>query len=253
MNREKKVRLTLLGGYVVVASILVLLIKPYYFFSLLIVMVPPTLANFLWLRMSRKRILALAIPATVIFAPPVELVSRLSDAWEVQSIFPRLLGEVSVENMLFAFINFVWVLSFYEYFVKGDKTGGISKNFRYLMVIFIIFSIVIFSLFSIDPSLVAMTYFEISLLILIIPCIIFFSARPTLLRKVILPTAFFALVFFVYEVVSLAIGSWWWPGEYLIPLEFGGIVFPLDDVIFWYLLSTPALIGGYEFFVNERL
>ncbi len=252
MSKEKTTRLALLGGYIFAASILVFLIKPYYFFSLLIVMVPPTLANFLWLKMSKRRVLALSIPATVIFAPPVELVSRLSDAWEVQSIFPRLLGEISFENMLFAFINFVWVLSFYEYFVKGDETGGISKNFRYLMAIFTVFAITIFSLFSIDPSLVAMTYFEISLLILILPSIIIFSVRPTLLKKVVLPTIFFALVFFLYEVVSLAIGSWWWPGEYLIPLEFWGVVFPLDDVIFWYLLSTPALIGGYEVFVTER-
>lgn len=26
--------------------------------------------------------------------------------------------------------------------------------------------------------------------------------------------------------------------------------FPIDDVIIWYFLSTPVLIGGYEYFAN---
>lgn len=251
MSKDKKIKLALLGGYIVVACILVFLLKPYYFYSLLIVMVPPTVANFIWLKGSRKRVLTFSVVTTTLFAPPIELASRLSDAWEVQSIFPRLLGEISVENMTFAFINFLWVLSFYEYFVNGDKRGGISVNFKYLVTLYLFLAVVIFSLFFINPALVTFTYFEVSLLVLMIPCAIIFSIRPKMIKKVIVPTAFFAFTFFIYEVVSLAIGSWWWPGDYLFPLEFAGTVFPLDDVIFWYILSTPALIGGYDIFMNE--
>ncbi len=253
MTRNEKIKLMFLGGYILIASFLVFLIKPYYFFSLIIVMVPPALVNFFWLEISRKKVLVFSVITTAIFAPPIELASRLSDAWEVQSIFPRLFGEISVENMLFAFINFLWVLSFYEYFINRESNGLISKNFKYLVVLYLFFATVIFSLFHINPSLVTFTYFEVSLVILIIPCIVIFIAKPKMIKKVILPTIFFALVFFIYEVVSLAIGSWWWPGDYLFPLEFAGVIFPIDDVIFWYLLSTPALIGGYDLFMNEEI
>jgi hypothetical protein len=52
-------------------------------------------------------------------------------------------------------------------------------------------------------------------------------------------------------VVSLKIGSWWWPGEYIKTFIIFGKVFPLDDIIIWYLLSTITLIGGYEFFADN--
>jgi hypothetical protein len=71
------------------------------------------------------------------------------------------------------------------------------------------------------------------------------------LKKTLLPTLFFAGVFFIYEIVSLKIGSWWWPGEYLKTFIIFGKVFPLDDIIIWYFLSTMTLIGGYEFFADN--
>jgi hypothetical protein len=64
-------------------------------------------------------------------------------------------------------------------------------------------------------------------------------------------TLFFAGAFFIHELVSLKIGHWWWPGEYLLPINLGSIIFPIDDVIIWYFLSTPVLIGGFEFFFDD--
>ncbi len=251
MAKGDKIKIALLGGYIIAACFFIFLIKPYYFFSLLIVMAPPAFINFIWLKKTRIKIFLFSIVTTLIFAPPIELASRLSNAWEVQSIFPRLLGEISVENIIFAFINFLWVLSFYEYFINKEKGGGISRNFKYLIVFYFLLAITIFSLYFVNPNFITFTYFQTSIIVLIIPCIVIFSARSSLIKKVILPTIFFAIVFFIYEVVSLIIGSWWWPGDYLFPLEIGGIIFPIDDIMFWYLLSTPALIGGYEIFMNE--
>jgi len=87
--------------------------------------------------------------------------------------------------------------------------------------------------------------------VLIVPSAIIFIENPGLLKKTVVPTVFFAAVFFIYEIVSLKIGSWWWPGTYLLTFQLDGKVFPLDDVLIWYCLSTPALIGGYEFFADD--
>ncbi len=153
-----------------------------------------------------------------------------------------------LENLLFAFLNFFWVLSFYEYFVGQDRRQPRSKRMPTLLILYVILGVVVFGLFAWRPEIVSVSYALTGLLILLIPSILIFSRRPRLLPRTVLPMLFFAAVFFAYEYVSLCIGSWWWPGQYLLPVKLCGRVFPIDDVIIWYLLSTPALIGGYEYF-----
>jgi hypothetical protein len=251
MAKNKKMKILALLIYVLIASVGVYFLKPLYIWSILIVLVPPSVVNFFWLKSSKYKVLLFSLVAALIFAPPIELMARLKDVWDVTSSFPRPFGLIPLENMLFAFLNFFWVLSFYEYFIDKDLVSRINKRFKYLVFIFVIFSIIVFSLFFYQRNLVAANYFAIAFLSLIIPAGIIFKKNLKLLKKTILPTLFFAVVFFVYELVSLKVGSWFWPGEYLLPVIIWGEIFPLDDIIIWYFLSTPALIGGYEFFMDD--
>jgi len=250
-SKIKKKRIIFLLAYVLIACLIVLITKPLYIYSILIVLLPPALVNFYWLHKSRKKVFIFSIVSTFLFAFAAELASRLANSWDVQSVLPRLFGLVPLENILFAFLNFFFILSFYEYFVDKDTTKKISKKFKYLIVMFSLFSLIIFSLYFYNPEIASMNYSTLALITLIIPSIIMFSFNTHLIKKSLLPVLFFAIVFFVYEVVSLKIGSWWWPGEYLLPVKLFGKTFPLDDVIIWYFLSTFALIGGYEFFADD--
>jgi hypothetical protein len=229
----------------------VLILKPYYFISILLVLLPPAIINFFWLGKLKSRVLIFALLTTILFAPPVELIARVLNDWDVQSLFFRPFGLIPLENVLFAFINFLWVISFYEYFVDRSYKKKISKKLKYLVGLYILFSVSIYSLFYYAKSLIGMNYFMLAVFVLIIPSMLIYFRHVKLIEKVVLPTIFFAIVFFIYEMVSLQIGSWWWPGHYLYTFKFAGRVFPLDDIIIWYFLSTPALIGGYEFFVDD--
>ncbi len=237
--------------YVVLACAIVYIFKPLYIWSILIVLLPPSLANFFWLKGSRHRVFVFSVITVLIFAPPVEMIARLADAWDVQSTLPRLFGIAPLENMVFAFFNFFWALSFYEYFTAGDKAGKMGPRFRYLLLLYCCLFIGTFSLFFVNKNVIAANYAVLSLIILVIPALFIFYYRPHILKRVWLTTFFFAAVFFIYEVVSLMVGSWWWPGQYLFPVQLAGRTFPLDDVIIWYFLSTPVLIGGYEVFAKE--
>lgn len=249
-NKYKKILCLFL--YILISIFLVYLIKPNYFVSILIVLGPPSLINFIWLKKSRFKILCFSLIATILFAIPLELMCRLKDAWDVTSIFPRLFYYIPIENILFAFFNIFWVLSFYEYFIDRDSNKKISKNFKFLILLFVFFSILVFSLFFYNKNLVGLDYYLMAIPVLIIPALIIFFKYPKLLKKTILTTIFFALIFFVYEIVSMKLGHWWWPGDYLYDFNIFGMRFPIDDVLIWYLLSTPVLIGGYEFFVDDH-
>lgn len=244
-------RMIFLFIYVIISCIFVYFAKSVYLLSIFIVLAPPSVINFLWLKNSRKKIFIFSLSATILFAFAVELSSRLANSWDVQSVLPRIFGILPFENIIFAFLNFFWVLSFYEYFVNKEANKKISKKFKYLIGLFSLFSLVIFSLFFCNPQIIALNYFVMAILVLIIPASIIFSMNHKLLKKTTIPTIFFALTFFFYEAVSLINKSWWWPGQYLFAVNFFGNVFPLDDVIIWYFISTIALIGGYEFFADD--
>jgi len=238
--------------YVLCACTVVLMVSPSYIFSICLVLLVPSVVNFMWLRHARMRVFIFSLISALIFAPPVELAARLANAWDVQSVFPRLFGLVPFENMLFAFLNFFWALSFYEYFIDKDhQQRHISKYFKFLVGLYVVFAGVVFSLYFYDPTTVSLQYMILAVIVLFIPAVLIFSHRPHLIKKTLIPTLFFAIIFFIYEVVSLVVGSWWWPGEYVFPIMLCGHVFPIDDVIIWYFVSTPVLIGGYEFFADD--
>ena len=223
-----------------------------YILSICLVLLVPSVINFLWLRHARARVLIFSLVSAFIFAPPVELAARLANAWDVQSVFPRIFGLVPLENMLFAFLNFLWALSFYEYFIDKDHAQRhLSRYFKFLVGLYVIFAGVIFSLYFYDSTTVSLQYMILAVIVLFIPALLIFGHRPALIKKTLIPTLFFALVFFVYEIVSLLVGSWWWPGEYVFPVMLFGHTFPIDDIIIWYFVSTPVLIGGYEFFADD--
>lgn len=247
-----KLKLLAIITYIIISLILIYLLKPFYLPSLIIIIGIPAIANWLFLNyQQRKKIMIFSLITTILFAPPVELAARLAQAWEVQTIFPQIFGYVPIENMIFAFFNFLWVLSFYEYFITRQKSPNhISFRFKYLLLLYFVLNLIVYILFFVNPEIITLNYIVLAIPILIIPGLIIFSLYPKIIPKTIWPTLFFALVFLAYELIALELGHWWWPGEYLWPIEIGSKIFPLDDVLIWYLLSTPVLIGGYEIFVN---
>jgi len=249
MKSYKKILFLL--SYVFLAGLAVFIFKPVYLISILVVLAPPSCINFLWLKKSKLKIFIFSVFTGIIIAPAVELCARLANVWDVQTIFARPFGLIPIENMLFAFLNFLWVLSFYEYFVDKDSSKKISTKFKFLTAIYILAAVIIYTIFFINRNLVTLNYFAIAIPLLVIPAILIFWSKPKLIKKIILPTIFFALIFFYYEIISLIIGSWWWPGHYIFSTSIFGKIFPLDDVIIWYFLSTPVLIGGYEFFTDD--
>lgn len=251
MARKKKLQILGLFTYVVFAIIIVYIFRPTYLVNLFIVYLPPSLINYFWLKKSGHKILLFSIITVLLFAPPIELVARLADAWDVQSTLPRLFGTAPIENLIYAFFNFFWPLCFYEYFIDKDKSYKTSKKLKYLVGLYLALSLAVYVSFAIYGELIAINYWLVGVGVLL-PSILILGKNPKLINKIILPTIFFGLVFFVHEVMSLELGHWWWPGEYLLPIKLFGNQFPLDDALIWYVFSTPALIGGYEFFVDDN-
>jgi hypothetical protein len=223
---------------------------PTYLANILIAYTAPLALTLFWLKKERGKVLVFSAVTVALFAFPLELVSRVADAWDVQSVFPRIWGLIPVENLLYAFVNFLWVLAFYECFVDRKPQSFLGRRWPYLVGIYAVFCAAVFGIFFLNPERAGVPYWGVGVGVFLVVSILLLR-KPRLLRKTILPTAFFAAAFFLHEIVSMKLGHWWWPGEYLLPASLFGMPFPLDDAIIWYFLSTPALIAGYEFFADD--
>jgi len=67
-----------------------------------------------------------------------------------------------------------------------------------------------------------------------------------ILKRLLVPAIVFGLMYFIHELVSMSLGHWWWPGQYLLTVNIGTNIYPIEDFIIWIVLSNIAVISGYE-------
>ncbi|MBD3280465.1 hypothetical protein GF389_02990 [Candidatus Dojkabacteria bacterium] len=246
-------RIFFLFLYTLFACLIVYIARPPYSLNIVIVYAPPLLINTKWISKEKaEKLLLFALVTTVFWALPVEIISRLADSWDVASDFPRILKVAPIENLLYAFINFLWPLVFYESFIDRDKNTKIPHRFFILLMTYMVFFFTSMPILILKPTLLSLDYWIIGLLFVIGPFIILSVYMPKVLRKTIVPTLFFGIVFLIHELVSMEIGHWYWPGEYLLTTSLFGSLFPVDDIIIWYIFSTPVLLMGYELFLEDK-
>ncbi len=227
-------------GLFVVATI-----KPSYMVNILIVYLPGLVYLFSQITLSKNKILIFSM-LSILFIIPVELLARLTDSWDVQSSFPRLLGIAPVENMLYGFINIIYPITFYEFFYDGDNNRKISQRWKVLLLLYLTLFIGTFTLYYIKPGILRFDYYMLGIIIFPPIFILLGLYKRHIIKRLILPAIVFGLMFLFHEALSMYLGHWWWPGEYLIPLNIYGHTYPLDDIIIWMFLSNIAVISGYE-------
>ena len=80
-----------------------------------------------------------------------------------------------------------------------------------------------------------------------------FIKRPKLIIHSLLLVPYFSFVYISHELTALYLGQWRFPGDYIGWVSMFGIQFPVEELIFWIILSSLAVSVYYEFlFDNEK-
>ena len=185
-NKNKLLNLFILLGLYVLGIIIVLLTRPSYFVNILIVYLPGMIYAFTLIKKSRKKILLFGL-CSILFIIPVEILARLTNSWDVASSFPRILGIAPVENILYALVNIIYPVLFYEYFYDGDRNREISKRSKILILLYVIIFVITLSLFFIDSNSIKLNYWVLGAAILIPVFIMLFVFKRHILKRLFLP------------------------------------------------------------------
>lgn len=195
-----------------------------------------------------------AVPLMII----LEYVGGLSFAWGFPpSVFSyHILGRVNLEVVLWAFLNIYSVVIFYEYIFERHHKVPIWNKRMWTLVRYLLIWIILFGLlYSVYGGNIAIPYFYFlfGCAVFIFPVFMTWLKYPRILHKILYVLLYFSYLSFVYEILALKNGWWFFPGSQFIGyITVLGVTFPIEEFIFWIILFAPAVVGAFEYLDDDR-
>lgn len=194
----------------------------------------------------------LAIPVSIM----VDYVGTMNGAWYVpQTVFPfRLFGAVPIEDIIWGFLLVYNPVMFYCNFFDPGSNKLFHKRmwfpvfFNTLAALFVVLSVNIFP----DVLSLEYAYLWIGTIVLGVPLVLFVSSYPRYVKQFILVALYFFALGLLFELVSLELGHWIFPGEGFIGwVHIFGQSMPIEEFIFWFVICSSATLAYYLFFDTD--
>ncbi len=214
--------------------------------------VPSVILSFLLPQMIRK-VAIFSFASGLPFSIIIDYIANFTKQWVVLTgTFPKFLGYIHIEVIIWVVCFLYFVVMFYEYFIdfspknmKWNPRMKILVGFLWgLLVMFFIFYFLL-------PNALNIPYFYlvIGLLFMVIPSIIELLRRPRLLSKFLLVGAYFFFFNFIYELTALKLGQWTFLStQYVGWVAIRGLQFPFEEFFFGFFFYAMIALVCYEAF-----
>jgi hypothetical protein len=261
MNKEKKKQLLILILIIISMVSLALvtrnipILNSTFFVTLTVLVIP---ALYLWKaeKKNASKLLVASLVFGVLFGSILEFIAELNQDWTVGQLIlgVKILGVTPLENIIGHFGMSFLIFTFYEHFLDDEKDKKVSKKVLMPLILSIIANLSVFSLYIFQKELLILDYSYLIMGILaIIPLIYIVLRYPVLLGKLLHLALFFAILFFVLEIIGVYNGYWSFSGDtYIGVVNIGNLKFAFDDFIFWVMLYPSTIVSYYEYFVDDR-
>ena len=187
----------------------------------------------------------------------IEYIGGPSKAWAFSpSLFGyHIFGKVSIEVLLWAFLNIYTVVIFYEHIFEHHKKVYIWNKKMLTLIYYLLAWIVLFILSLIITSgTIAVPYFYLifGFVIFIFPVVIAWFRYPKILPKMAYSLIYFSYLSILYELTALTYGWWYFPGNQFIGhISLFRLTFPIEEFLFWIILFAPAVISAFEYLDDD--
>ncbi|OGG72693.1 hypothetical protein A3A38_00710 [Candidatus Kaiserbacteria bacterium RIFCSPLOWO2_01_FULL_53_17] len=202
----------------------------------------------------RKAAIGAGILGILLFS--FDFVAEFNNAWGwgIDFIIPYIFWDtVSADIMVWYFLWVFLIILFYEHFLEHDRSRRISRHAVPVAIAGVGIAAVIVATYLYAPHLLVVPYAYAVLSFLIsLVCVVELYRRPHLGRKVVKLIPFFALFFMAYEIIALYTGLWTFPGTYVGSVAVGNLMFPLEELVVWILMSSAMAALYYEFTIGDE-
>lgn len=200
----------------------------------------------------KKSILFSLISIPFVFI--IDYLAVINNVWYIPKSLFRLLNIVAIEQFIWGFFFIFLITMYYETFFDDSKPK-ISKNIHYSSLILVLMTIIFIILIIFHPNLIHFknAYLIIGLIFIVLPISIIISIKPNLSKKFLLTNIFFIILFLIYEIIALLKDHWiFFKEQSLFNLKILNIFIPIEELIFFVLISSIAVLCWYEFFADDK-
>jgi len=235
------------------------LLKPDLAISVLLFLFLPSIYLLLRRRQDIEKLFLASLTLGVLYGMSYNFVAEYFHAYKtIYNIWPFHLPTIGVTplgDIMWGFLIPFSIIVFYEHFFEHHKLH--IKN-RFRTYIFLLFGLVLVTTVSLvlqfsnlESTVKPMAYFIVGLLSLL-PLVLLFFEKHTLLHKIIYVGIFFAYLNALFEIVAIINNYWVFTGHYIWGLDINGYLLPVEEIIFWILPSAVVFVVLYEFFFDDN-
>ncbi len=176
--------------------------------------------------------------------------------WVLYTVFPRILGYISIEDIIWGILFAYFVIMFYEYFVESQRDTHVWHS-RMKIAVGILWGLlgVFFVCYFISKDILNIPYFYllIGIVFMFVPSAIELLRHPSLLPKFAVTATYFFFLTFVYEITALKLNQWTFPSnQYIGWISLFGVRFPFEEFIFGFIFYTLTALSLYESFDDDE-
>lgn len=250
MDTGKKIKLIVIIAYFIFINLILSFLNFKLILATSIIYLPTAIYTSLLISKSRTKIFLFSFLSTVVFAFSFEILAHTYDFWYTKDSVYKLFGLINIENLVFFFLHQITILSFYEYFFDDDKKEDIT-HINLILLLYIIFGGVSFLLFIYGGNLINLNYLAFGTLVVLAPLLTMLMFSRHLMKKILSISFIWIIPIFVNELFVLQNNYIVYAGEYIKMFNIWNTNLPLEEVLFWILISTPTFVLGYEVFIDD--
>lgn len=238
------------------AGAISLVMRANFFTSLFLFFGLPTLFLSYRNKEKLKKALLFSLSALIIVVV-LDYICDITGIWLVTDsiIEYRLLGQVTIENIIWFPLWTLFIIMYYEYFFElTDRDVLYKPRLKYLYLIFSSLLAIFLVIYLINKDWLYIQYFylKFGLVLVVLPILLTLFNYPRLFIKLIKTGIYFFYLSLTYEITALHLNQWIFPGQGIVGRVFiGPIFFPLEELFFWMVLGAIGILSYYEFFDDD--
>ncbi len=255
MDPKTKFDLSLLLIYPILSCLFSFVFEVNVFVSILLFFgLPAAHLTFRGLQFSKKALVFSAVTGIPLIIV-VDYIAHITGQWIIpNTVFSfRIFDVVTFEIIIWTVLNIYCVIMFYDVFLHHHVTHRLfHPHMKYAIILIVMIFVVFLGVLYSNPLLLGKIpyfYLVFGTLLWLIPIVLEIVFKKKFLSKFIKTAAYFFFLSFLYEITALKRGWWNFPGDQFIGhITVLDVSFPLEELIFWMMLFSMAVLTWYEYF-----